>query len=275
MSSTAPIPMSPPLPQRALSAGRAGRWAIALAIGLGAVIAVEAALSWTRAGIYVDDLTLSADALAHQPEDPRIANNLGFAHAKQGHLPEAIHFYQEALRLRPDYAAAHNNLAEALLNSGRTEDALVHYRQAIDLDSHFAEAYYNLGNALVLSGHPAEAIAPLTRALELHPYFAEAHNNLCAALYKTGHFEEALHEARRSLELKPDNLQAWLNLVVINSNLNRPAEARSAGEKAIAVARAQNQFQIADQLEAFLKGDASAAQPAPRATELPPNVLPP
>jgi tetratricopeptide (TPR) repeat protein len=61
--------------------------------------------------------------------------------------------------------------------------------------------------------------------------------------------QEAIAEYRQSLQLKPDFTKAWLHLALAHAALKQPEEAIAAAEKAISVARWQNQSAQAQEIE--------------------------
>jgi len=63
------------------------------------------------------------DALAIDPDDSQVHNNLGSALAKLGRMDEAIREFRSAVVSRPDYRMARANLARALFATDRLADA--------------------------------------------------------------------------------------------------------------------------------------------------------
>ena len=84
-------------------------------LGLPLVLALGA-MTYQRAGLYADDVTLFADAAARAPEDARAQAMLGLALANAGRLDEARQSLERALILDPVSREAGNALR--LLSAG-------------------------------------------------------------------------------------------------------------------------------------------------------------
>ena len=69
-------------------------------------------------------------ALAVDPNQPEVINDLGNVLQEMGDQDGAIEAYRTALASRPELVAAHKNLGYLLLNHGETHEALKHYEQA-------------------------------------------------------------------------------------------------------------------------------------------------
>lgn len=101
--------------------------------------------------------------------------NLGAALAEQQRLPEALVYFEQAVAEEPNAPRLRQFLAMALALSGRFEDAIPHYRAALDLEPERADADYNLAVALEQTGRFAEALHHYQQALEVDPSDEQAH----------------------------------------------------------------------------------------------------
>jgi tetratricopeptide (TPR) repeat protein len=184
-----------------------------------ALVAVLAALTWHRSGVYENAETLFRDTIARNPGAWMAYQNLGTELAAQNRLPEAIEAYEGALRARPGYSSARNNLVLAHMRVGDAladkpdgaGEAIGHYEAVVRLDPRQFRAHYNLGTILMdMPGRHAEAIEHLETALRIQPKSAEAHVNLGVALADNplrrhdaiAHLELALAE-KPSLPIRP------------------------------------------------------------------------
>jgi tetratricopeptide (TPR) repeat protein len=218
---------------------------IALAIAFGCV-------SGRRLVAYRDELALWQDALVHQPHDPLVQFNIGTILADAGQFPEAIRHFEEAVRLDPDSYRAHYNLARALEGSARADEAIEHYRATLRLRADDAASHYNLARLLEDTGHPLQATEHYRQAIAVQPDFSAAHTNLAILLLTTGNTQEAIKHFEMALRLHED-LNNYMNLVMIYSQLNRTAEAIPVAEKALGLARSQGETSLAEELEAALR----------------------
>lgn len=115
-------------------------------------------------------------ALAQNPVNARVRNNLGYNLLQQGKRTEAIAELRQAVAQDPAMAAAHNNLAMALARGSRQErgEALAQWRMMSDP----AAAHSNLGAVLIEQGAYVEARQEIQAALGLRPDLPQALHNL-------------------------------------------------------------------------------------------------
>ncbi|MGA3067509.1 MAG: tetratricopeptide repeat protein [Tepidisphaeraceae bacterium] len=157
-------------------------------------------------------LELLRRAIALNPTDPELHNNLGNALTESKLLPAAIAAYRQATALRPNFAEAHYNLANALTRNQQFEEAIAAYGQAIALRPNYAEAHNNLGNALKRNHQFDEAVSAYRRAIALRPNLPEAHGNLANAFAEMKQFDDAIASYRQAIALKPNYAEAHSNL---------------------------------------------------------------
>ncbi len=112
---------------------------------------LTAAISNHREGNYALAGTLYQQALAMNPQDPYIHNNLGNSYQQQGQFDRALMCYQQAIELAPNYVDAHFNLGNALSQLGRWHGAIRCYDCVIKIDPEHGDAHYN--KALELLAH--------------------------------------------------------------------------------------------------------------------------
>ncbi len=143
-------------------------------------------------------------ALAVNPGNSAVRNNLAIALAYQGHLDAAIAQFREAARLSPANASVHDNLGNALLTKGDLDEAIAAYKEAIRLDPKFAPAWHNLGNALLTKGNLDDATAAYQEAIRLDPTEADTHSHLANALRGRGDVDGAITELREAIRLDPN-----------------------------------------------------------------------
>ncbi|HEY7310260.1 MAG TPA: tetratricopeptide repeat protein [Gemmataceae bacterium] len=172
-------------------------------------------------------------ALALQPGDAGLHNNLGVVLAGRGQLAEALPSFVEAVRLRPAYAQAHHNRGNALRDLGRHAEAVPCYEHAHQLRPGDANICFDLGVALLAAGRSQDAVAPLRQANALRPEHADSNNRLGQALAEAGHWAEALDSFRRLAVLRPASADAQHNLAVTLARLGRHAEAADAYREAL------------------------------------------
>ena len=197
------------------------------------------------------------EAIARQPTAAAY-NNLANAQSRLNRLEEAEVNYRQALRLDPDFAQAHNNLANLLVRVRQFDQAVSHYESAIRLDAGFAEAYHNLGAVLVQRRQYGRAIDVFEKGLSRWPQEVTLANYLALLLaaapvpgQRNG--ERAVHMAESAAQATGlENAQILSTLAAAYAEVGRFDEARRTAERALALAEAQNQNPLAEQIRARL-----------------------
>ena len=220
-------------------------------------------LSSQRLLAYRDEFSLWQDAAVRQSHNPLVQLNLGTLIAEEGRLPEAIGHFEEAVRLAPDpqesplwYAdlmryRAHYNLARAFEDSARFQEAIEQYRATLRVRPDDAASHYNLARLLEDAGEAQQAVEHYRRAIAAQPDFAAAHNNLGIRLLTAGQVEEAIESFEAAVRGQ-ENLENCLNLAMAYGSANRVDEAIPMAEKALELARSQNEAYLVERLEATL-----------------------
>lgn len=126
---------------------------------------------------------------------------------------KALQQYHQALALDPDNPRLHYLLGMAYYGRGKFEEALRELREALRLKPNYVEAHYQTG-LLYLSGlnRPREAIRAFNALLEIEPTHVKALNNLGVALWQNGQRSQALAAWQEVLRYDPDNPFAQENL---------------------------------------------------------------
>ncbi|MCX6595360.1 MAG: tetratricopeptide repeat protein [Acidobacteria bacterium] len=134
----------------------------------------------TMLGIVQDELEQHREAeqshraaLALNPQDDSLHNNLGYNLMLQGRSAAAVEEFRAALALRPRSEVARGNLAQALAADNPTE-ALLHWESIAGP----ATAHNNLAAALIEQGKYAEARQELKAALTGGSPLPESMHNL-------------------------------------------------------------------------------------------------
>jgi protein O-mannosyl-transferase len=184
-------------------------------------------------------------ALEINPAYAEARNNLGSALLQKGGVDEAISQYQEALHINPGYADAHRNLGLALARKGRLDEAITHFQQALKIRPDFAGAHVNLGNVLLQKGRLDEAISQYQEALQIDPDNGDAQNNTGNVLLQKGNMNEAIAHFQKALQLQPansgfQNNLAWLLATCPQAALRNGHKAVELAERANQLAGGEN-----------------------------------
>ncbi len=165
------------LPIISLAAG-VGEWVTRLKRPVAAALVIAlAGVSFARARVWTDDLTLWSDAAAKSPAKVRPKLQLARALA-QSDPARAEALLAESQRLEPDNAAAHTQLGSLWLDQRQPDRALREFEAALRLEPRSASALSNRGTALYMLGRPEEAEGEFQRALDRDPCHFNARHNL-------------------------------------------------------------------------------------------------
>ena len=140
------------------------------------------------AGEHADAVAAYRAALAGDPRDADIWNDLGWSLDRLGFFDSAAIAYGQAISLRPTFERARNNRAAldrrtangefrrafALQQAGHPGEAVPIYRGLLERFPNWANAHFNLGHAWLSLGQCADADREFARAVSLQASFAEA-----------------------------------------------------------------------------------------------------
>jgi tetratricopeptide (TPR) repeat protein len=185
----------------------------------GVLLLACGALTWQRAGVYRDDLTLWRDTLAKNPSSWFVLNNYADALHQRGDVAGALGPASEALRLKPDDPFVLTNYGSILQSSGRFEEAAACYREALRILPGYPRAQAKLGSLLALGGASGEAQGLIRDALRDPGLRARAHLRMGDAHAMSGRLPEAAAAYRHALELRPDLDEARVKLQEVESRL--------------------------------------------------------
>lgn len=160
--------------------------------------------------------------------------------------------FRYALSITPDNYQIHEALGVELARAGDVPAAMKHFRRVVDGLPDRADGYYHLGLAHIQSGNPSAGLVELERALELNPGFTGALDNAAYAHGLLGRYDVAATTYRRLIELRPNSALAWRNLGIAEVRSGRLAEGRAAMQRALELARAAGEDELAAQIKAQL-----------------------
>jgi tetratricopeptide (TPR) repeat protein len=178
-------------------------------------------------------------AVSLGPANASALGNLGRALFDAGRADAAIPRYREALRLRPDLAELHGQLGAALLARGEAREAAAALERAAALQPEVAAWRVHLARARAQAGDREAALAALDVALALAPDDGALHAERAALLETLGRGGDAAAAWRESLRLGPRDPRALNNLAWIlathdDPRVRDPAQAVALAEEAVA-----------------------------------------
>lgn len=145
-----------------------------------------------------------------------------------GDLPRATGDIEAALALDPRQARLWNELGLLHGDAGEVSRAIAAFERATVVDPRYARAFSNLGNALRSADRVAEAIVAAERAVGIDPGYALAWSNLGVFRREVGDDRGAEEALRRAVTLNARQPGAWLalgNVLKDRSDLEAAADA--------------------------------------------------
>jgi tetratricopeptide (TPR) repeat protein len=164
---------------------------------------------------------LLAQSLAHNPHQPEVYYNFGFALQQLGLLDSAIQAYGQSIALSPNDTDALMSRGHVLATQQRYAEATVDFAKAVKLVPQNADAWNNYGNVLLELAREPEAIEAYDKALSIRPNFAQALFNKGKALGALERYAEAAQAYAASLKINSNYEEAkwhlsWVTLVLGN-----------------------------------------------------------
>jgi tetratricopeptide (TPR) repeat protein len=212
-------------------------------------------------GRFDDLIDICERAVAVQPEDIALLNELGSAYMKGGRYDQAADIYKKMTTMEPDDSVFLCHLGNALIALGHLVEAEKAYRHAIEIDpSETASFLFKMANTLMDSGHYEmsersfkqcishhadkplyqcalgdclikqakirEALTAYGHAVLLDPPSAGVYyNRLGNSLAKADYHKEAIEAFKKAAEKDPDKIIYRLHLAESYQAAGLPDEA--------------------------------------------------
>lgn len=192
------------------------------------------------------------ESLRRDPQAVASRDLLATALLNADRSQEAVEQFELVLKAEPDRPTVKRKLAIALAKMGQSEAAIKSYEQSLHVAADTAVERFFLGHALATAGNLEGAIVEFKNALRMAPDAAQIRYELAMTLAKLDRDGEAIEQFQRVLQAQPDNAEVYLQLATTHAKANRLPEAITAAETGLKYARAQNQPELANKLEALL-----------------------
>jgi len=184
-----------------------------------------------------------------------IAYQSGLKLSSQGRHGEAIAQFEQALALEPDDPKVLFALGNTACQMGQASLAEQFFRRVLAQDPCRTEAIVNLSNLLRANGQFDAAIALLIPAVAREPKAAELQLTLGSAWRERGDLERAKLHYQAALIVRPDYALALANLADLLCDEGQRDVARTLYDKAIKVEPGNAQARLNRAILHFLNGD--------------------
>lgn len=178
-------------------------------------------LTWNRAGVYRDGVTLWTDTMQRNPSGVISYNNLGWEYLQQKDYRNALVYLEKAVELDQKDAKIHSNLSIAYFEIQNLQQALRHAELAVRYAPESAVYTGNLGMIHWKMGDMARAVQSARSALLKESIISHVYYNVGVIALQEAptpgafSFAEAVSYIEKAFQLDPDSLApmhllAWL-----------------------------------------------------------------
>ncbi len=158
---------------------------------------------WTEKAIMASRKALSLD-----PDLAEAHKALGFTHAIQGRLGEALKCYYRAVELNPNYSAPITNIAVILEQQGKYFEALQWTQRALSLNPGAPISYFNVGDVFWDLHDIDRAEEWYQKALSLGPDYEPARLAMSRLHVARKDYPEALKECQKALSVNSTSIRS-------------------------------------------------------------------
>jgi len=183
-------------------------------------------------------VALGRDAAARWPDEPEVWAGLGRSLAASEAWGDAVAAYGRAVALRPDSAFDWGSLGACHVQAGERDQARAAFETVVELigdgdvwTQSLARQAHDQLQFLALERGEIRSVATSSR----RPSSSLQWNNQGVALLDSGRLAEALRCFAAAVKADRDNHFPWYNRSLALSRLGRPAEAKAAVVRAIAL----------------------------------------
>jgi tetratricopeptide (TPR) repeat protein len=200
------------------------------------------ALNYVLLKDYDDAAHWLERAVQMDPKNEDAWYYLGRTYYTQSLPQNARKAFETALALDPHDSKVENNLGLLFETDGNTDAAIHAYRKAIEWQSAEAhpseQPYLNLGNLFLTLDRLDESIGPLEKAVELAPNNPKTHLRLGMVYARKNRLTEAQVHLEAAVRLDPNDAPSHYQLGRYYKQVNDPAAAKKEFDR---VAEIQNQ----------------------------------
>ncbi|MDA8105487.1 MAG: tetratricopeptide repeat protein [Nitrospiraceae bacterium] len=167
-------------------------------------------------------------ALALDPADDKVRNNLAMLRLYMGKSDSARRDLELLIKRRPEDPMAYDNLGTFYARMGRPDDAVEEYKKALALDPSYLNAHFNLGATYFNKRDFDAAMTEFGIVDSIDPTRKKAHFYRGAIYFQRGLYEKAITEFRKELTADPGSADTYFQLGNAFSMLGRTSEAMAA-----------------------------------------------
>ena len=158
-------------------------------IAVVAILAAAAIVSFNRAAVWRDSITLFRDVVTRYPGSDRGWRFYADANQNAGKITEAQRIYEQALAINPDNQTAMTGLADLLNSAGKIDEAYPLLQKLLRINPGHAAGWLALGDNLLKKKDYERAEKAYLKVLELQPTAFPTYQKLGDLAVLQGHFD--------------------------------------------------------------------------------------
>jgi tetratricopeptide (TPR) repeat protein len=185
------------------------KW-IALAV-LGIITILFSIKTYSRAGVWKNDLSLWEDVIRQDQSIPHAYYNRGVAYMNEGNSDKALEDFNKTIELKPAYTQAYVNKGNILRDQDKHDEAINAYNKALELNANLPIAYFNRGTLYMNEGKNEEALNDFNKAIELNSQYYKAYSNRGIVYFNQQKYAEAINDYTSAIDIKNDYYEAYFN----------------------------------------------------------------
>ncbi|MEI6681517.1 MAG: tetratricopeptide repeat protein [Bacteroidota bacterium] len=177
---------------------------------LTAYLAVCMVMTYTRARVWNDGVSLWSDVISQYPGmkmEPYV--NRGIAYTLNRDWDRALEDFSMALSIGPPSAGVYADRGMVYGFVNQPEKALADFSGAIGLDPKNVKALFNRGVTYSNMGQNREAIADFRKVIVMEPSYAAAYAALATLLMEEKKYDTCLVLAEQGIRLEPDRPELY------------------------------------------------------------------
>ena len=182
--------------------------------------------------LYKKAIELLQRAIALNPTEATLYNNLGNVYTRTGDSMKAAENYIKSLSLDQKNANTHNNYGLLLYEQSQYTLAQEQFYKALSIQKNHIAAMYNLGLTLCSQNRTQEAAAYFESITIAEPSYYKPYFSLAKIFLKEKNFSKANEYLLKLTEIHKNNIEFLIATVNILLEHNRYQEAKPYAEKA-------------------------------------------
>jgi len=160
-----------------------------------------------RHGNATEAMTLWEKVLKHDPNRPKVHEDMGWFAMGKGQYEQAIGHWRKVLEINPQTPSIHSGIARALMGLNRHAEAIEALRKEIEISPQSSFSWFLLGQEHLQQKDYEKAKASYEKAIALEPELTNAYYGLFTVCARLGQRGEAKRHMATFKKLKAADME--------------------------------------------------------------------